>query len=458
MQLEEIRTRPLGMILGFSVPSIAAMVLTSLVTVADGFFIGNWIGEEGLAAVNLGLPVIYLFLAVGLMVSIGGAAMAGMALGAQDLERCNHVFRQTVATAAIFAALTAVAVWLVFEPMLDLLGAAGRTREYFRAYYAIRLPELVVMMVNSAMGMFVRGEGSPRYYLKVNALSTALNVALDALSVCVLKWGIEGIAAASLASALVSTLFLCRYFLRKARVYRFGGFRFSPEILGQSLFNGSSEMVGQLSIGIAMFAYNYVILRQAGVAGVTAFTVVGYTSYVFEMVVTGFGQGSSPLSSFTYGAGEYARARVIRRRTAGLAAGAGLAVLGLMALVSGWYGTLFVEDPAVVDMIRTGAVIFAVSFPCSGFNAITSFYFTSTGRAVESAVISLSRGLVVLLACIFLLPRLWGMTGIWLAAPVTEAVTLGVSLVCIRKDQTAVEISGKTVYTKGQKYEGGHDL
>ena len=93
MQLEEIRTRPLGMILGFSVPSIAAMVLTSLVTVADGFFIGNWIGEEGLAAVNLGLPVIYLFLAVGLMVSIGGAAMAGMALGAKDLERCNHVFR-----------------------------------------------------------------------------------------------------------------------------------------------------------------------------------------------------------------------------------------------------------------------------------------------------------------------------------------------------------------------------
>lgn len=434
MQLEEIKARPLGMILRFSLPSIAAMVLMSLVTVADGFFIGNWVGAEGLAAVNLGLPVIYLFLAVGLMVSVGGAAMAGMALGAKDLERCGHVFRQTVATAAVFAALTALAVWLFFEPMLDVLGAEGRTRAYFRAYYSVRLPELVVMMVNSAMGMFVRGEGSPQYYLKVNALGTALNVALDALAACVLGWGIQGVAAASLASALVSTVCLWRYFLKKSKIYRFGRFSFSGEILGRSLFNGSSEMIGQLSVGIAMFAYNFVILRQAGVAGVTAFTVVGYTSYVFEMVVTGFGQGSSPLASFAWGAGDRALARGIRRRTSALAAGAGLAALGLMAAASGRYGALFVGDPAVVEMVRTGAALFALSFPCAGFNAIASFYFTSTGRAVESAVISMSRGLVVLLACIFLLPALWGMTGVWLAAPVTEAVTLAVSLVCVRKD------------------------
>lgn len=434
MQLEEIKARPLGMILRFSIPSIAAMVLMSLVTVADGFFIGNWTGAEGLAAVNLGLPVIYLFLAVGLMVSVGGAAMAGMALGAKDLERCGHVFRQTIATAAVFAALTALAVWLFFEPMLDVLGAEGRTRAYFRAYYSLRLPELVVMMVNSAMGMFVRGEGIPQYYLKVNTLSTALNVALDALAACVLGWGIQGVAAASLASALVSTVCLCRYFLKKSKIYRFGRFSFSGEILRRSLFNGSSEMIGQLSVGIAMFSYNFVILRQAGVAGVTAFTVVGYTSYVFEMVVTGFGQGSSPLASFAWGAGDRALARGIRRRTSALAAGAGLAALGLMAAASGRYGALFVEDPAVVEMVRTGAALFALSFPCAGFNAIASFYFTSTGRAVESAVISMSRGLVVLLACIFLLPALWGMTGVWLAAPVTEAVTLAVSLLCVRKD------------------------
>lgn len=438
MELEQIKARPLGMILRFSIPSIAAMVLTALVTVADGFFIGNWVGMEGLAAVNLGLPIIYLFLAVGLMVSVGGAAMAGMALGAGDRERCNQVFRQTVVTSAAFAAATALVVWLFFEPMLDVLKAEGQTRMYFRDYYTVRLPELVVMMVNSAMGMFVRGEGSPQYYLKVSALSTAANIALDALAACALGLGIQGVAAASLLSALVSTVCLCRYFLKRARVYRFGRFAFSTEILRRALFNGSSEMIGQLSIGAAMFAYNYVILRQAGVAGVTAFTVVGYTALVFEMIVTGLGQGSSPLASFTSGAGERTLAQGIRRWACVLAAGAGLAMLGLMAAVSGWYGALFVDDPGALEMIRTGAVIFAVSFPFSGFNAITSFYFTSTGRAVESAVISTSRGLVVLLACIFLLPMLWGMTGIWLAAPVTEAVTLAVSLFYIRRDTVEI--------------------
>ncbi len=82
MNLEEIRKNQAGMILKFSVPAIISMLLTAFITVADGFFMGNYVGKEGIAAVNLGLPIVYLYLGVGLMISIGGVAMAGMALGA----------------------------------------------------------------------------------------------------------------------------------------------------------------------------------------------------------------------------------------------------------------------------------------------------------------------------------------------------------------------------------------
>ena len=104
-----------------------------------------------------------------------------------------------------------------------------------------------------------------------------------------------------------------------------------------------------------------------------------------------------------------------------------------MALLSGWYSCLFVKNDAVREMVRSGMVIFMVSFFLSGVNAITSFYFTSIGKALESAVISLSRGLVVLLICIFVLPVYLGMTGIWLAAPVTEAVTFVIGMIILRK-------------------------
>lgn len=98
-----------------------------------------------------------------------------------------------------------------------------------------------------------------------------------------------------------------------------------------------------------------------------------------------------------------------------------------MTLILDWYSGLFVKNNTVMEMVRSGMMIFMLSFFFSGINAITSFYFTSVGKAFESAVISMARGLVVLLVCIFVLPALFGMTGVWLAAPVTEAVTFAIS-------------------------------
>lgn len=128
--------------------------------------------------------------------------------------------------------------------------------------------------------------------------------------------------------------------------------------------------------------------------------------------------------SFTYGAGEYDLAAGLRRRTNQYVFWVGALVFLVMGGASGWYGHIFVKNEDIEGMIRSGMMIFTSSFLFAGLNAITSFYFTSTGRAFESAVISLSRGLVVLLACIFTLPALLGMTGVWMAAPVTEAMTL----------------------------------
>ena len=167
MDLETVRQNTTATILRFSVPAIVAMLLTSLITVADGFFVGNYVGAEGIAAVNLGLPIIYLFLSIGLMVSVGGAALAQIAFGAGDRSACCQVFRQTVATTVVFAVLTGAAVALFFEPMLDILGAQGQVREYFKSYYVILLPELILMVVNSCLGMFIRGEGNPQFFMKV---------------------------------------------------------------------------------------------------------------------------------------------------------------------------------------------------------------------------------------------------------------------------------------------------
>ncbi len=427
MDVNEIKGHRTGKILQFSVPAIIAMVLTAFVTVADGFFMGRYVGEAGIAAVNLGLPVVYLYLGVGLMISIGGVAMAGMALGAGEKEEANRVFRQTMVTAGACSVFISWVMVFSFQPMLGVLGVRGQVKGYFEEYYRIMLLEFPVMVVNSAFGMFIRGDGKPEFFMKVTVVNVLLNVVLDYGFAGVLGLGSAGIALASLVSALAALGCILWFFGRRAESYRLGRFRFSWQVFARGMANGSSEFIGEMSTGIAMFAYNFVIMRRFGVDGVTAFTVVGYVSFVFSMVVVGFGQGSSPLISFCYGAGERDLAADLRRRTNGFVLGAGVLVFLVMTGLSGWYGSLFARSEEVRGMIREGMVIFMVSFFFCGVNSITSFYFTATGRAFQSAVISFSRGLVVLLACIFALPAVFGMTGVWLAAPVTEAVTLGIT-------------------------------
>ncbi len=432
MNLEQMKQDTARMIWQFSIPSIISMILTSMVTVADGFFIGNYVGKEGIAAVNLGLPIIYLYLGVGLMVSIGGVSIAGMALGAGNRDESNQVFRQTIVTTLVFSALLGCVMGFCFEPMLSVLCAEGRVAGYFRDYYGIMLLELPVMVVNSSFGMFIRGEGHPQYYMKISIMDVLLNIFLDYVFADWFHMGVAGIGLASLLAAVASLMCILYFFVRKTRLYRLGKFRFSVEICVQSILNGSSEFIGEMSTGIAMFAYNFVIMRKIGTDGVTAFTIVGYVAYAFNMIVVGFGQGTSPLISFAYGAKEKVLACAIRKRTNRYVFLAGMAVFFLMAAGMDWYSGIFVRSGRVAGMIRAGMLIFMTSFFFSGVNAVTSFYFTATGHAFQSAVISASRGFVVLLACIFTLPYWLGMTGVWLAAPVTEVVTLGLTVYFLR--------------------------
>lgn len=434
MNLDKINGNKVQTILQFAVPSIIAMVLTSLITVADGFFIGNYVGKEGLAAVNLGLPIVYLFLAVGLMVSVGGVAIAGMALGEDDRKKCNSVFNQTMCTAILFTALLSIVMWLFFDPMLEFLNADAQVAAFFKDYYGIMLLELPIMVINSSFGMFIRGEGKPQYFMQVNILNVLLNIVLDYLFVCWFGFGVRGAAVSSLIAAIVTLLLILHFFIKKSSVFKFGRFRFSIEVFASTLFNGGSEFVGEMSMSISAFAYNFVILRNIGVDGVTAFTIVGYVCYIFSMVLIGFGQGASPLISFAYGAKEYALAIDLRKITNKMVFLAGAFVFLLAALGSDWYSSLFVKNEAVEQMVRSGMIIYAVSFLFSGINTISSFYFTSIGKAVESAVISSARGLVFLLSCIFILPPLLGMMGVWLVAPITEGLTLVLSFVFIARE------------------------
>lgn len=436
MNLEVIRNKVPQTVLKFAVPSIIAMILTSLISIVDGFFIGNYIGKEAIAAVNLGLPLLYIFLAIGIMVGVGGSSISGRLLGGKKVKESVNVFNQTIVSTTISMFAVSVIMFLFFNIITGMFNADESVKSYFRKYYFVMLMVYPVMMLNTNMGMFIRTEGKPQVFMLITIVSISLNWILDYIFISVLDFGIQGIAYASLISVLAGMLLMIMYFKFRSTVFKLGRYNFSKEVLKETYLNGSSELIGQLSMSITMFAFNYVILREVGTNGVAAFTIAGYVSYIFSMIVIGFGQGASPVISFCSGAGEHDLSRRVRRVTNVFVVILGVVTLLVLNLASGWYSSLFVRNSDVQKMVMSGISIFAVAFLFLGVNVITSFYFTSIGKARESVLISASRGLVILLIAILILPSIWGMTGVWLVAPVTEILTIFLTLLlAIRHDR-----------------------
>ena len=459
MNLENIRNNKLKMILQFSVPSIIAMVLTALINVVDGIFTGKYVGSAGMSAIELGLPIVYLYLAVGLMVSVGGIAIAGRCYGAGDTDKARSVFNQTMTVCMIVTVIISLVLSVLMNPISAAVaggssasvGSAGASSggtgvgavvsgsatlaSLFKDYYLIMLLELPVMIVNSSLGMFIRGEGHPQFFMMTSILTLVLNVIFDYLFADVLGYGIKGIAYASLIASLAALAANIVFEIKIAKVYRFAGFKFDKAVQKEMIFNGSSEFIGEMTMFFSMSAYNYVILHRFGVDVLTAFTIVGFVSYIYSMIIIGFGQGIVPLVSFAFGAGDRKTASDIKKKTMLLTTLSALAIMILMVFATTPYCRVFISDENIVAAAARGILINMTSFPFAGLNCIASMYFTSIGCAKESAIISSARGLVILLVMIFALPAVFGITGLWLVSLTTELLTLLITAYYLRADK-----------------------
>lgn len=431
----DIKENKLKTILQFSIPSVIAMLLETVITITDGYFTGNYVGEEALAAINLGLPVLYFYLGIGLCVGVGGTVISGKMLGAKDSHGASQVFSQTIVSAAIVCTVVSLAVLLLFSPILNVLGADGKLSAYFTQYYRIMLFAYPLMVVESTLGMFIRMDGKPQICMLVRIASCILNAVLDYILVGRLALGIQGSAAATLAVQAAAALLQAVYFLKPSSGIRFRRFRFDRAVNKSTILNGSSEFIGEMASVIAMFTYNYVLMKYVGVQGVAAFTVLGFAVYGYSMVTIGFGQGLTTLVSVSWGAKEWKTAMELRRTTNKILFGIGALFAAGFWILGRRYAGLFGCSSSVENMVAAGFRFYALIFLIMGYDVTNSMYFTSCGDAFSSAVISALRGIVLLLTFLFLFPAVWGMTGVWMAAPAAEGLTAIVSAFMLGKQR-----------------------
>lgn len=435
MEIKKIEQNKLASVLQFGIPATVGMLMSSLITIVDGYFAGNFVGPKALVAINLGLPLLYFYLAVGLMIGVGGSVIAGIKIGSGNKKEADCVFSQSMVLTLIAGVVISVTAGVLFEPLMKLLKAQGEVAVLFRQYYKVFLFSAPLMIIDSCYGMFLRADGEPQIYMGFNALSILLNAFLDFLFTSKLGFGISGLIFASLISLSCSVIAVTLYFnIRKEKdenhiVLQFRKFRFDRETVRQTFLNGSSECIGELAGCISMFCYNFVLLKYVGENGVAAFTILGYTLFVFNMITIGFGEGMCPLVSFSLGAEQRKLCIQLRKITNRIVFIVGAIFAVALFFGGAFYCSFFVKDSHIIQMVGRGFKLFALVFLIQGFNVIGSMFFTSMSMPKQSAVIASLRGIVILLVSIFVLSALWGIDGIWLTAPVTETLTLVVTVI-----------------------------
>ncbi|MEE0919830.1 MAG: MATE family efflux transporter [Lachnospiraceae bacterium] len=440
MSIKQIKENKIKMILQFSIPSIIAMLLETFITITDGYFTGNYVGELALAAINLGLPILYFYLGIGLCVGVGGIVICGRLLGAGDKKKAESVFSQTIVTSIIICIVLSLIMFVLFNPILHILKAEGELNVYFTQYYRIMLFTYPLMVVGTIAGMFIRVDGKPQFCMLISIIGCILNVILDAVFVGAFSMGVQGSAVASFIVQLFTVIVSLSYFFSKNAGIHFCYFQFDRKIHQEIVFNGSSEFIGEMASAISMFAFNYVLMRYVGTEGVAAFTILGFAVYVYSMICIGFGQGITPLVSMCWGAQEKETAMDLRIITNNILFVIGLLFAVIFFFFGKMYAGIFGCSSQVVDMVASGFKVYVTTFVIMGYDVINSMYFTSCGDAKSSALISALRGVVLLLAFTLILPAFLGMTGVWLAAPCTEALTAIVSLLLITKQKKNVSM------------------
>lgn len=221
MDIKTIKENKLKTILKFAIPSTIAMLLQTAITITDGYFTGNYVGENALAAINLGLPILYFYLGLGLCIGVGGSVISGRLLGAKDKNKASQVFSQTLVTVGIVCIIISFAVLFLFTPVLKLLKAEGELSAYFTEYYKIMLLCYPLMVISTILSMFIRTDGKPEMCMTVSIASCILNIFFDYIFVGRLTLGVKGSAVASLIVQGFAVIVQIIYFLKASSNIKF---------------------------------------------------------------------------------------------------------------------------------------------------------------------------------------------------------------------------------------------
>ncbi|MBR2967159.1 MAG: MATE family efflux transporter [Clostridia bacterium] len=418
-------------LLRFTFPSIIMMVFTSIYYVVDGFFVSNFAGKDAFAAVNFIIPLAMILGCVGFMFGTCGGALIAKTMGEGDKQKANQIFSLVVYVSIILSIVLTVVGLVVLRPVAKLLGAEGQLLADSITYGRILIIAIPAYVLQYEFQCLFATAQKPTLGLVITILAGVTNIALDAIFVAVLKWGLSGAAAATAISQCVGGVVPLIYFACPNKsLLRLTKARWDFRALAKTCANGSSELMTNISMSIVSMLYNVQLLKYIGQDGISAYGVLMYVNMIFLAVFIGYSVGCAPIISYNYGAKNQAELKATQKKSLVIIGVSAIFMFGTALLLAKPLSVLYVGyDQGLLDLTLHAFKIFSFSFLFAGFAIFFSSFFTALNDGVTSAIISFLRTLVFQALAVMLFPLIWEVDGIWISIVVAEIMAVVVSLV-----------------------------
>lgn len=413
-----------------ALPSMISMAMLSLYTVADGIFVGRYVGPNALAAVNLVMPLIMMSFALVDLVAVGSSVQISIRLGEKNERAANRIFSFCTGLIVALSCVIGLGGFFLAGPMVSLMGAEAEVTAMGAEYMQVYAVFAPVIMVFFAVDNYLRICGRVRYSMILNVVTALLNIVLDFLFLVVFRWGVAAAAAASCLSIALGTVLGFLPFVMGRLPLRFVRGTISARQLGNILANGSSEFFSSIAGSVMMVILNSVLLRLSGSMAVAAFSIVMYVDSIVGSLLFGMADSIQPAISYNYGARRRDRMLALEKGVLLTGAAVSLAALLWMQLGGQYVIPLFIQgdDPALLEMSLRAMRLFSLSYLLGWAGTCLSSFFTALNRPGRSLILAFSKTLVFPLACLAVLPAALGLDGVWLTAPAAGVLTAALAV------------------------------
>lgn len=413
------------------IPTLLGLVSSSILEMADGIFVGKGVGSDALASVNVAAPVFLLSAGIALLFATGVSIVAAELLSQHKKKAASLCVTQSFGAAAAILALLSLVVFFFPSELCWLFGGTDELEPlvvtYLRGISPVPLLSAVMLV-----GLFViRLDGSPKYAMMCYLLSSLLNIFLDWLFVFPMQMGIFGAAIATSISMAVASIGIIIYMFflsHNVKIYRLTftapRLRFAARNVKRVAKLGLPTFIGETALVFMLVAGNFRFVDYLEEEGVAAYGVACYLCPFVLMFGGAIAQSSLPIVSYNYGQRNLARINKVFRLTVVLALALAVAITAVFAIEADTLMSLFLDtDTEAYRLGCQGFPLFTISFLFLTLNVVFIGLYQSIERTRHAAVWMMLRGVVFVIPCFVFLPMLIGVKGLWLAIPLSEALT-----------------------------------